>query len=76
MLAHLVTERRRELGIRLALGARPRDVVGLIVGEGVRLTAAGVALGLLRAVSLSRVIASQLLSFRLLEVGRLGDSRL
>ena len=46
VLSYLVARRRRELGLRLALGAAPREVVGAVVWEGVRLTSLGVGLGL------------------------------
>jgi ABC-type antimicrobial peptide transport system permease subunit len=45
LIACAVGERRRELGIRIALGAEPRQVVRLFVGEGVRLVAIGVGVG-------------------------------
>ncbi|OFW26064.1 MAG: hypothetical protein A3G21_00280 [Acidobacteria bacterium RIFCSPLOWO2_12_FULL_66_21] len=46
LLARAVTERRRELAIRTVLGASPREVIGIIVREGILLAAAGVILGL------------------------------
>jgi putative ABC transport system permease protein len=60
VLAYGVSRRSREIGIRLALGAgRPR-VIGDILGEGCRIVGIGLALGLLGALALSRLIASQL----------------
>jgi predicted permease len=46
VLAHDAAFRRRELGVRLALGARPADVLSLVVRDGMRLAGAGIALGL------------------------------
>jgi len=60
VLAGSVAERTRELGVRCALGAKPRDIVLLVVGEGTVLTAAGVALGLVGAALATRAIASLL----------------
>ena len=45
ILAHSVSRRTHEIGLRMALGGRPRDVVGLIVGSGLRLVAIGIVLG-------------------------------
>ena len=53
-----VRTRTREFGIRMALGARPSRVAGTIVGQGLLLVGAGLALGLLVALALSRFTAS------------------
>ena len=60
VMAYSVAQRTREVGIRMALGAQGRDVVGLIVGQGMKLTAAGVAVGLTGALALSRVVSGLL----------------
>ena len=52
VLSHAVAERRREIGIRMALGARSRDLVSLVVGNGLALTAIGLTLGLAGAAAL------------------------
>jgi putative ABC transport system permease protein len=56
VLAYGVSRRTHEIGVRLALGARPLDVIRLVVRQGSRLAAIGVALGLLLAVGLGRLI--------------------
>jgi putative ABC transport system permease protein len=60
VIALSVGQRRREIGVRMALGARPADVLRLVLGEGLTITLAGTALGLLGAVALSRVVTSLL----------------
>jgi putative ABC transport system permease protein len=54
VLSFTVSARTREIGVRLALGASPRRVLGAFVGHGIRLSAAGVAIGLAAALVLSR----------------------
>jgi ABC-type antimicrobial peptide transport system permease subunit len=60
VLSYLVAERRREIGIRLALGAQPGNVGRLILGNGLRLTAIGLVLGVVAALGLVRVMRSLL----------------
>jgi len=55
-----VAQRTHEIGVRVALGAETRDVLRLMVGRGLGLTAAGVALGVLGAAGFTRVLRSQL----------------
>ena len=57
VLSFLVGERQREVAIRMALGARPRQVLGAIIGEGVRWTALGLAAGALAAWMAGRLLA-------------------
>jgi putative ABC transport system permease protein len=60
VIAYAVTQRTREIGIRLALGAAPRSVTSLIVRNGMHLTAAGVALGILAGAACSRALGGML----------------
>ena len=60
ILSHSVLRRTREIGIRLALGGAPGDIRRMVVGEGLRLVAAGVALGLALAFAVTRYIETLL----------------
>jgi len=60
VMAHSVTERTHEIGIRLALGAEPRQVLRWIAGEGIRLAVIGLAVGLALAFALARLLSSLL----------------
>jgi putative ABC transport system permease protein len=64
VMAYLVAQRTSELGVRLMLGARPRDVLGLVVRDGMRLVALGLALGMAAGVLASRALESQLFGVR------------
>lgn len=60
LLVYIVAERTREIGIRMALGARPKGVVLYVAGQGTRLVIPGVVLGLLGALAFSRSLNSLL----------------
>jgi ABC-type antimicrobial peptide transport system permease subunit len=60
VLAYMVTERRREIGIRMALGARQRAVVGTVMRQGLSLAGAGIAVGVTAALGLGQLVASLL----------------
>ena len=61
VMAQQVTKRTREIGIRMALGARRGEVLGLVVREGMTLAGAGIAIGLTGALALARFLRSLLL---------------
>jgi putative ABC transport system permease protein len=58
VMAYSVTERTREIGIRMALGAEARSVVGMVLRRGVTVTVIGLMIGLVSSVALARLIAS------------------
>jgi predicted permease len=60
VVAFAVSQRTREMGIRIALGARSRDVFSLVIGEGARVVAAGVLIGLIVTLAAGRLVASLL----------------
>jgi ABC-type antimicrobial peptide transport system permease subunit len=60
LLAFLVERSRREIGVRLSLGAKPRDVVRLLTRRGLRLVAAGLLIGLPAGYALARAAAAVL----------------
>jgi predicted permease len=64
VLSTVVRQRTSEIGVRMALGAEPRRIFGLVVGRGLRLSAAGVACGLLGAVAFTRVMTSMLVGVK------------
>jgi predicted permease len=60
VMSYLVTQSTRDIGILVALGARPDNIVGLVVRQGMQLTFIGILAGLVGAAALTRVIASLL----------------
>lgn len=69
VMAYLVAQRTKEIGIRMALGADARQVVGWIAGRGLVLAGGGVAIGLLAAVALSGVLRTLLYEVSPLDPG-------
>jgi predicted permease len=62
LLSYTVSNRARELGVRMALGAQRRDILGMVVGQGLRLAGAGVLLGVVLAYAAARGMAALLAS--------------
>jgi putative ABC transport system permease protein len=62
VMSYTVSQRTHEIGIRLAIGAQPRDVFRLVLGHGMTLTLIGVVVGLMGAFGLTRLMTGMLFS--------------
>jgi ABC-type antimicrobial peptide transport system permease subunit len=60
VMAHLVARRHREIGIRIALGALPREILGMVLSQGLSLAALGIAAGIVGALAATRLLAGLL----------------
>jgi len=60
LIAHMVLQRTREIGIRVALGAQRRDIMRMVLRQGVRATLVGLAIGVIAGLGLTRLLSSLL----------------
>jgi putative ABC transport system permease protein len=67
VMNYIVTQRRREFGVRIALGATPRDLLALVLSQGLQVTAIGIPVGLFTAGVLSQFAAGQLFEVKPLD---------
>lgn len=64
LMSYTVRQRTREIGVRMALGAQPRDMLRMVIGEGMLLAGVGIVLGIAGALALGRVVRSLLFGIK------------
>ncbi len=74
VVSYFVTQRTKEIGIRVALGATTHTVVGMVLQQSLRLTAIGIVLGVGLAIALARLLASSLVFMRVFDVAAFGGA--
>jgi ABC-type antimicrobial peptide transport system permease subunit len=67
LMSQAVGQRTRELGLRMSLGARPSDVLSLVLGEGARLSGLGIVIGIVLAIAVARAFESFLFGIEKLD---------
>jgi putative ABC transport system permease protein len=67
VIAFSVSQRTREIGTRMALGSTPGQIFQLVIGDGLRLTAIGIVIGLVAGIGFARVLSSFLFQIGLVE---------
>jgi ABC-type antimicrobial peptide transport system permease subunit len=60
VISYAVTQRTQEMGVRMALGAQPSEILWMVLGQGMRLACGGAAIGLVASLISSRLLRSQL----------------
>ena len=60
VMSYTVAQRTQEIGIRIALGASPQTILSMVLGDGLRMVAAGLAFGLAGALALTRLLSAML----------------
>jgi len=74
VIAAIATQRTAEIGMRIALGASPRDIIALILKQGLGMTGAGIAVGLLGALAATRVFKSLLIGVGTTDLASFGGT--